>query len=193
MRIPGPENGLVIRYDFLWKHESDQGQEQGAKDRPCAVVLAMQPDEGGARNVIVCPITHTPPDNESTAVELPPRVARHLGLDAERSWIRTHQVNTFKWFEGMTPAGVVPADKSRPTFGHLPPKLYTAVRDQVSENSKHRHLHNVRREDETLDKIVAGRSTQYSKQREEQLARIQDQSNNQADEPEKSRNGDRLK
>jgi len=41
---PTPKPGLVIRYSYLWHRESLIGQEEGAKERPCAVVLALQDD-----------------------------------------------------------------------------------------------------------------------------------------------------
>ena len=39
---PAPEPGLIIRYAYLWRSEAFQGEEEGRKDRPCAVVLARE-------------------------------------------------------------------------------------------------------------------------------------------------------
>jgi hypothetical protein len=104
-----PEPGLVIRYDFLWKQERDAGLEYGRKDRPCAVVLVSKPRGNGNRLVAVCPITHTPPADAHQAVVIPLKVAQHLGLDDNRSWIRTNTVNTFTWETGRIPFGITPA------------------------------------------------------------------------------------
>lgn len=41
MALPEPEYGLVISYAYLWRHESETGQTEGLKDRPCAIVLAV--------------------------------------------------------------------------------------------------------------------------------------------------------
>lgn len=60
MSFPDPVPGLVIRYGFLWRSEHERGLEEGAKDRPCAVLLSVA-DDAGDRTVIVLPITHTPP------------------------------------------------------------------------------------------------------------------------------------
>ena len=36
---PRTSSGLVIRNAYLWAEEHRRGQEEGVKDRPCAVVL----------------------------------------------------------------------------------------------------------------------------------------------------------
>jgi hypothetical protein len=55
--LPLPEPGLVISYAYLWCAEYEHGQEEGTKDRPCAVVL-MTSDEEGDTVITVVPITH---------------------------------------------------------------------------------------------------------------------------------------
>jgi hypothetical protein len=37
--------------------------------------------------VTVLPITHSPPADPASAIEMPAPVKRHLGLDDDRSWI----------------------------------------------------------------------------------------------------------
>ena len=61
MPLPDPVPGLVIRYAYLWFGEYAAGQEEGVKDRPCAIVAAIRSDEDGNTRVLVLPITHTPP------------------------------------------------------------------------------------------------------------------------------------
>ncbi|BCG77441.1 type II toxin-antitoxin system PemK/MazF family toxin [Mesorhizobium sp. 113-3-3] len=85
MPLPDPQLGLVISYAYLWHHEHQAGREEGRKDRPCVIVLASERDADGVI-VTVVPITHLPPADPSLAIELPPAVKRHLGLDGERSW-----------------------------------------------------------------------------------------------------------
>ena len=46
MPLPEPVPGLVIRYSYLWADEHERGQEEGVKDRPCAIVLMSMADEG---------------------------------------------------------------------------------------------------------------------------------------------------
>ncbi len=141
-----PKPGLVIRFDFLWKEEELAGQDQGRKDRPCAIILATRPREDGIRDVILCPITHAPPRADESAVEIPPKLARYLKLDGERSWIKTHQVNTVEWEKGRLPFGVVPARKGQWVFGQLPQSIGKQVFEQVKANLGRKHLCNVRRE-----------------------------------------------
>ena len=85
MSIPTPEPGLVISYAYLWNYESQGGQEEGRKDRPCVIMLAVQREPDGETLVTVLPVTHRPPEDSRAAVEIPRAVKRHLGLDDDRS------------------------------------------------------------------------------------------------------------
>ena len=114
-----PEAGLVIRYDFLWNAESKLGREDG-KDRPCAVILLSKEREDKSRDVYVCPITHSPPDRGEAAIEIPYKVAKYLGLDDNRMWIKTHEMNTFRWEEGQIPCGVTRTPNGNWQYGMLP-------------------------------------------------------------------------
>lgn len=49
MSWPDPQPGLVIRYADLWRREAFAGQDEGSKDRPCAVVLARTDEHGRTR------------------------------------------------------------------------------------------------------------------------------------------------
>ena len=85
MAFPTPTPGLVIRYSYLWTEDHARGQEEGVKDRPCAVILVTA-GEAGEQVVTALPITHTPPLNLRLAVEIPHMVKRRLGLDDVPSW-----------------------------------------------------------------------------------------------------------
>ena len=134
MAYPQPVPGLVIRYAYLWREEQLRGQEDGRKDRPCAVILVTTADQGD-RLVTVLPVTHTPPTDPLLAVEIPPATKRRLGLDAERSWIVLTEANRFVWpgpdlrptragLEGSTVAyGVLP----RALFHEVITKFQAAV------------------------------------------------------------------
>jgi hypothetical protein len=93
---PTPQPGLVIRYSYLWQREAAVGQEEGVKDRPCAVILAST-DENGRTRVYAVPITHSPPADGDEAVEIPAPVKMRLGLDGERSWVVVSEANVFAW------------------------------------------------------------------------------------------------
>lgn len=60
MSLPIPKPGLVIRYSFLWSNEEEKGATEAAKDRPCAIVVAVRHDPNGEIDTIVAPITHRP-------------------------------------------------------------------------------------------------------------------------------------
>lgn len=84
MKKPEPVEGLVIRYDYLWKDEYLRGRSEGQKERPCAIVIAAPDHAGKVEHVIVAPITHSPPRSADDAIEIPMAVKKHLGLDDDR-------------------------------------------------------------------------------------------------------------
>jgi hypothetical protein len=97
MPIPTPEPGLVISYAYLWHHEHEAGREEGRKDRPSVIVLAVERPANDTTIVVVLPITHSAPADSAAAVEIPAAVKRHLGLDDQRSWIVVAEGNEFDW------------------------------------------------------------------------------------------------
>jgi len=126
---PEPEPGLVIRYAYLWRREQEAGREEGAKDRPCAIVLALAGQEDNRPRVVVLAVTHTPPQLPAEGVELPAAVKRRLGLDEERSWVVTSEANSFLWpgpdlrfLPGLGPESAA--------YGVLPPDVFRVVRDR---------------------------------------------------------------
>ncbi len=128
MSWPVPQPGLVIRYSYLWHREAAAGREDGMKDRPCAVVIALR-DEDGRSRVYALPITHSLPAGDGLAVEIPASVKARLGLDEARSWVSVAEANVFTWpgpdlrfLPGHGPESAV--------YGFLPPGLFRAVRDR---------------------------------------------------------------
>jgi hypothetical protein len=124
--LPKPEAGLVIRYSYLWLREHREGREEGAKDRPCAIILALRDDDGETQ-VLVVPVTHSPPEDLTVALELPPSVKKHLGLDAERSWVVLSESNLFDW-PGPDLRRIGDRDDSSVAYGFLPPRFFAEVR-----------------------------------------------------------------
>jgi hypothetical protein len=117
--------GLVIRYAYLWRDEQRRGQDEGSKDRPCVVVLALERAPGRTR-VVVTPITHTVPEAASSAIALPTRTARRLGLDDKPHWIITREVNIFTW-PGPDIRPVPARDPPTIAYGELPAALSVQV------------------------------------------------------------------
>jgi len=123
--IPTPEAGLVISYAYLWHREHQAGQEEGRKDRPSVIVLAVERKEDGATIVTALPITHAAPVDPATAVEIPAPVKRHLGLDDARSWVIVTEGNEFVW-PGYDLRKV--PNKDRYDYGFLPPRFFNQIR-----------------------------------------------------------------
>jgi hypothetical protein len=135
---PAPQPGLVVRFSYLWKREADAGREEGAKDRPCAVVIAIEGAEGHSR-VIVLPITHFPPRPPDEGVELPRQTKTRLGLDDERSWVIVSEANDFTWPgpDLRFPPGQGPESIA---YGFLPPLVFRAVRDRFLARYQRRQV-----------------------------------------------------
>lgn len=131
MAFPEPQLGLVISYAYLWHHEHRAGREEGVKDRPCVIILAITHATGGATVVRVAPITHSPPDDLSAAFELPAAVKRHLSLDDDRSWVVLDEVNEFAWpgFD-LRP---IPRNRDSFAYGFLPPRLFDQLIGKLRE------------------------------------------------------------
>ena len=76
MADPEPQPGLVIPYAYLWHQEHRAGREEGVKDRPCVIVVAVEAGSSGPTRVRVAAVMHRPPDDLSVALELPAAVKR---------------------------------------------------------------------------------------------------------------------
>ena len=133
MSFPAPVPGLVIRYSYLWKREQEQGREEGSKDRPCAIVLTTI-DEDGEQDVLVLPVTHTPPLQSADAIEIPPQTKNRLGLDSDKSWIVISEANEFVW-PGPDLRSIPGQDASTIAYGMLPPRFFDYVLSRFLERA----------------------------------------------------------
>ena len=126
MTLPEPQLGLVISYSFLWHDEHREGLDEGRKDRPCVIVIAMRIDESGETIVRVAPVTHSQPADPKIAIELPLAVKRNLGLDDARSWVILDEYNEFTWpGYDLRP---ISRTANRIDYGFLPPRLFKELR-----------------------------------------------------------------
>jgi hypothetical protein len=126
---PEPAAGLVIRYAYLWREEYLKGRDEGAKDRPCAIILARELVDGETQ-VIVLPITHSPPTDPNDAIEIPPETKRRLGLDSDQSWILLTEANSFGWPGPDLRPKDAGGEATDVAFGFLPQKFFRQVRDK---------------------------------------------------------------
>ena len=144
MAFPEPVPGLVIRYSYLWWREYERGQEEGVKDRPCAVIMVVADDQGN-KVVTVLPVTHTPPSGIALAVEIPYATKQRLGLDAEQSWVVLTEANRFVWpgpdLRIKEPGG----DPESMAYGLLPRALFKRITDKFVEAVEARLAHVIRR------------------------------------------------
>lgn len=143
MSWPTPQAGLVIRYSYLWRDEAAAGREEGVKDRPCAVILAVE-GGGGETLVYVLPITHTPPQEADDAVELPRATKQRLGLDGERSWIVITEGNSFVW-PGPDLRRLPDKGSESAAYGLLPAALFNVVKARFLTRIRDRRSAVVRR------------------------------------------------
>lgn len=94
------------------------------------VVLATA-QGGRGTQLIVAPVTHSPPEALSDAIEMPASVKRDLGLDRERSWIVITEVNRFLW----PGPDVRPLEGGSPFYGAIPDWLFVRVRSGIGESA----------------------------------------------------------
>ena len=118
-----PVAGTVLRYNYLWRREADEGRDEGRKDRPVALLLSRAPGTG---ECVVVPITRRAPADATTAMALPPAEKVRLGLDDERSWIVLNEFNAFFW-PGPDVRPVPNRHPSTIVYGSLSRGLYTRV------------------------------------------------------------------
>ena len=129
--LPKAQPGLVIAYSYLWAREHQLGAEEGRKERPCAIVAARQIIEG-KEVVTVVPVTHTPPADPGTALEIPTAIKQHLGLDDQRSWIMVSETNDLIW-PGPDLRPIPGKKPATYAYGMLPPKFFNRLRETILE------------------------------------------------------------
>ncbi|HSU04827.1 MAG TPA: hypothetical protein VLI93_04580 [Acetobacteraceae bacterium] len=129
--LPEPRPGLVIGYSYLWEREYRVGQEEGTKDRPCAVIIAIR-SESGDLVVTVAAITHNRPADPLDGIELPLKLKRDLGLDEAPSWLICSELNRFVW----PGPDLRPVSRRKPgqfAYGVLPNAFMLRVFDLLTE------------------------------------------------------------
>ena len=129
---------MVVRYSFLWSSEARAGETEGRKDRPCVIVTTVKRDPDGRFRVRVLPITHRPSEPERS-IAIPRKVKRHLGLDADASWILLDEVNEFFW-PGVD---LRPISRSKPgvwTFGVLPTEIFEEIQARLRAVLRQRRI-----------------------------------------------------
>jgi hypothetical protein len=136
-----PKSGLVVRYDYLWTHESAAGRHQG-KDRPACLVAASD-SWTKPRFVVLLPITHTRPDGNMIGIEIPAKAKQAIGLDDARSWVIVSEYNVDEWPNGgLSP---VPGKSGVFEYGFIPPGLFAQIKARFLELARQNKSDVVRR------------------------------------------------
>jgi len=127
--LPTRGPGFVARYNDLWADTAARAREEGNKDRPAVIVLAIDGSGTAKSRVYVLPITHSAPPGSAHALEIPRAVARTAGLDTKSSWVILSEFNEFVW-PGFD-LGLIPG-RSPLTFayGFLTPGFFALMRDR---------------------------------------------------------------
>ena len=83
MTVVLPQPGEVISYSYLWAGTTPGGRKASSR----ALRRGHEPRRRRETRAVVLPITHTPPGNDTHAMENPACHQGRLGLDDARSWI----------------------------------------------------------------------------------------------------------
>jgi hypothetical protein len=133
MPLPRPELGLVVHYGFVWSGADRDPAPDADKGRPCLIVDLFEVEETPGRKTIrvtYLPISHVAPRDNESAVPISSRVARHLNLTAERSFLYTCYACEDDWPFDLSQ---VPGHTGRFHYGIIPPALFDAVTAQFRD------------------------------------------------------------
>lgn len=129
MPLPETRPGLVFRYEYVWKRQALAGRTTAEKDRPACIVLAVTGQQGDQR-VLIVPVTTKSPPEGVEAIEIPPKVKRHLGLEDDRpSWIILSVANIDGW--PSPDMRQLPGKPGEFAYGLLPLKIVNMIRAAI--------------------------------------------------------------
>lgn len=141
MPIPEPKPGLVVRYDYLWSREAAGGGMQG-KDRPACLVAASD-SQTTPRFVLLLPITHSAPGEDTIGIEIPAKVKQAIGLADQPSWVIVSEYNVDEWPNAGLSA--LPGDPGQYAYGFIPPDLFAQIKAKFLDLAKARKSRAIRR------------------------------------------------
>ena len=145
MPLPAPKLGLVVHYGFVWEGAGRRRLPEAGKDRPYLIVDLEQVEEAGLSGRVVVrvtylPVAHVAPRGHEQAITIPPRVAQHLGLTSQQSYIYTSYAVEDDWPFDLAD---VPGTDEMFDYGFVPPRLLEAVakdfKDYLTAHPQHRH------------------------------------------------------
>jgi hypothetical protein len=106
------------------------------KDRPCLIVDLERVEEPALDGRVVTrvtyrPLSHVAPRAGEQAIAIPTRVALHLGLTAERSYLYTSYAVEDDWPFDLAH---VSGSSERFDYGFVPPRLCAAVAEDFASH-----------------------------------------------------------
>ncbi len=134
MPLPEPALGLVVHYGFVWAGTGRRRPPDAGKDRPCLIadlehVREPALNDRPVTRVTYLPISHVAPRAHEQAIPIPPRVAQHLGLTAERSFLYTSYAIEDDWPFDLAR---IPGSAGRFDYGFIPPRLFAAIAEDFA-------------------------------------------------------------
>jgi hypothetical protein len=148
MHIPDePPIGNLVAYEYLWLSQENT-RNDGAKAYPVALIFAKK-IIASVTLAYAVGVSHKSPHASEKAIEVPKKLKRHLGLDEDRSWIYTDQLNEFTWpGPDLKPAewlSKLPSARNSCIIGALPINWFALVKQDVIENLKLKRAAIIRR------------------------------------------------
>jgi hypothetical protein len=139
--------GSLLAYEYLWSSQA-VARKDGGKTYPVAIVVAREVS-GPFELAYAVAISHSAPREGDRALEVPPRLKRHLGLDVRPSWVYTDELNVFAWpGPDLRPAerlSSLPQARGTCVIGHLPSDWFADLKRHLSETYRLQKLAVVRR------------------------------------------------
>lgn len=107
-------------------------------------MAALRVDGNGDTRVLMLPITHTPPDHPTLAIEITAKTKDRLNLDDARAWIVISEWNEFIW-PGPDLRRLPGATDGSVAYGMILPRLFATIRDKFIALVTSRNAHRVPR------------------------------------------------
>ena len=133
-RFPMLERGQIVRFFYLWKRQSDAGEETGRKARPACIVVKT-PDNPGA--IFLFPITSQEPDADRLFLPFGEMECRRAGL-VYPCWIILDEYNRVELDKAFDFESVKP-------IGSVSPAFLVRIAATVKEAARQRRLSGVAR------------------------------------------------
>ena len=113
----------------LGQYRLERVAPDAGKDRPCLIVDLERVAEPALEGRLIIrvtylPISHVAPRRGEQAIAVPPRVAQHLGLSSQQSYLCTSYAVEDDWPFDLVH---VPGTRDRFDYGFVPPRLFQAV------------------------------------------------------------------